>query len=58
MTQMGWVLLGWAVVIGAITLYAVSVILRGRQLATRVPQDRRRWMNSPDMPADTMGPTT
>ena len=39
----GYVYVGWAVVIGGGIAYAVSVLQRGRRIAERVPEGRRRW---------------
>jgi hypothetical protein len=41
---------GWIVGCGAIAVYAVRVLVRGRSLSRLVPEHRRRWMT-----ADTSG---
>lgn len=33
----------WVIVPGAIAVYSVVTILRGRRLSRRVPPERRRW---------------
>ena len=48
MTHLGYLLVGWGVSLGAGVLYAARLIVRGRQLAARVPADRRRWMTTED----------
>jgi heme exporter protein C len=35
---------GWAVTVGAVALYALAVLRKGRQLAAEVPPEERRWM--------------
>jgi hypothetical protein len=39
----GYVYVGWAVVIGGGVAYAASVLVRGRRAAEQVPEGRRRW---------------
>ena len=34
----------WIVTIGAVALYAVWLMRRGRTLAEQVPEEQRRWM--------------
>ena len=48
MTHLGYLLAGWGISLGALGLYAVRLTVRGRQLAARVPADRRRWMGAED----------
>lgn len=43
MTHVGYVAAGWAIPLGAIGLYALRVVLRGRRLAEQVPPEERRW---------------
>lgn len=43
----GYVFTSWALVLGAVGLYAARLVQRGRSLGRRVPADRRRWMTSP-----------
>ena len=45
---MGYAIAGWLVVLGALALYAVTLVMRERRLAAQVPPDRRRWMDAPD----------
>ena len=46
MDYLGYLIAGWAVVLGAVAVYAVSLISRGKALSARVPADRRRWMTT------------
>jgi len=46
MSEWGYVIAGWSVVVGGLAAYAASVVLRGRRLAPRVAPGRRRWMES------------
>jgi hypothetical protein len=50
-THLGYVLAGWSIGLGTLGAYAYSVLVRGRSLARRVPEDRRRWMTADDEPA-------
>ncbi len=43
MSDWAYILLGWSVTGGAVTLYALRVVVRGRILSRAVPEDRRRW---------------
>ncbi len=43
----GYVLGGYAAVFGALGLYALSVVRRGRAAARQVPPERRRWSDAP-----------
>lgn len=46
MTNLGYLLVGWGGALLVLGGYAVSLIVRGRAAAARVPADRRRWMTS------------
>jgi len=46
MTHIGYLIAGWGISLGAIGLYAVSLIRRGKVLAARVPAENRRWITS------------
>ena len=46
MDYLGYLIAGWAAVLGAVAVYAVSLIRRGKALSARVPADRRRWMTT------------
>lgn len=46
MTDLGYLLVGWGVSLAVIGLYSLSLVRRGRALATRVPADHRRWMTT------------
>ena len=43
----GYIVTAWAIVFGAVGLYALRLAQRGRSLAKKVPPARRRWMSSP-----------
>jgi hypothetical protein len=43
-TDAGYVIAGYALVLGSITAYVARLLLRGRALAKEVPAERRRWM--------------
>lgn len=46
MTHVGYIAAGWGISLGAIALYAWSVISRGRTLSRQVPVEKRRWISS------------
>lgn len=46
MTHLGYLLVGWGVSLGCGVLYAVRLVLRGRDLSARVPAGQRRWMSA------------
>ncbi|NNC80201.1 MAG: hypothetical protein HKN94_08625 [Acidimicrobiales bacterium] len=48
MTHVGYLIAGWGSVVTISFAYGVSVIVRGRKLAEKVPEDRRRWMTTKD----------
>lgn len=48
MTHLGYLIAGWGIALGAIALYAFSLIRRGNALAARVPVERRRWISTED----------
>ncbi len=43
--MMKYVYAGWALIIVGVAVYAVLMILKGRQLAKRLPPEERRWMS-------------
>ena len=45
MSDWGYIVLGWAATGGAVTLYSLRVLLRGRRLSRTVPEGQRRWMS-------------
>jgi len=47
MSQWGYVIAGWATVVGALGLYALSILARARRLIPRVAPEHRRWMETP-----------
>lgn len=53
MTHVSFLIAGWGISFGVMAVYALSVVRRGRAVAQRVPQDRRRWMTTRD--ADRIG---
>lgn len=40
----GYILAGYLSTFGAVALYTVRVLLRGRALAKQLPPEERRWM--------------
>lgn len=52
MTDLGYILAGWSMGLAALGVYAYSVLVRGRSLARRVPERRRRWMTADDALGD------
>lgn len=44
MSNWGYIIIGWGVTGGALGLYSSRLLLRGRALSRRVPEERRRWM--------------
>ena len=44
MTDAGYVIAGYSIVFGSLTLYVVRMLLRGRSLSKQVPPEDRRWM--------------
>jgi hypothetical protein len=47
-TDVGYVVGGWAIGLGALAVYAVRTLVRGRSLGRMVPEPRRRWMHADD----------
>ncbi|MFV0316766.1 MAG: hypothetical protein ACK5O2_07350 [Microthrixaceae bacterium] len=39
-----YIAMAWIVTIGAVALYAIWLVLRGRALSREVPPEDRRWM--------------
>lgn len=46
MEYAGYVLAGYGVVVGALGAYALWLVRRGRDVARRLPPERRRWSDS------------
>lgn len=46
MSHVGYLVVGWGVAVLVLAAYALSLVLRGRAIAPRVPLARRRWMTS------------
>lgn len=46
MSHLGYLLVGWSASLGALGLYALRVVNRGRKLTVLVPSERRRWMST------------
>ena len=46
MNGLGYIIASWTLVFGAVAIYAVRLVQRGRTLTRRVPNERRRWMSS------------
>jgi hypothetical protein len=40
----GYVVAGYLVTFGGLGAYAVWILVRGRRLSAKVPEERRRWM--------------
>lgn len=53
MTDLGYILAGWSIGLGTLGVYAYSVLVRGRSLSRRVPEERRRWMTADDAVDET-----
>lgn len=47
MSQWGWVILGWSLVVVVLGVYALTVLRRGARLTPRVAAERRRWISTP-----------
>lgn len=47
MNDWTFVTIGWLSVLGGVGVYALSIVVRARKLASRVPADRQRWMDAP-----------
>jgi hypothetical protein len=43
MTDAGWILAAYVIVLGGIALYAVRVVTRGRALAKQLPDEDKTW---------------
>lgn len=43
MSDAGWILGAWAIVLGGIGLYALRVVTRGRSLAKQLPDEDKTW---------------
>jgi hypothetical protein len=41
---MGYAIAGWSVALALLVAFAAWTIVRGRQLARRVPPERQRWL--------------
>lgn len=44
MDPWGYVVVGWAVTVGAFVATAVRTLAQGRRLARQLPPEDRRWM--------------
>lgn len=40
------IIVAWAIVIGGLGAYGLSVVARGKALAKQVPKSRQRWMTT------------
>lgn len=47
MTHLGYLIAGWAISFGLIVLYAIRLCILGSRLSKRVPDQQRRWLDSP-----------
>ena len=52
MTHLGYLMAGWGVSLVVLGGYAVRLVRRGRSLIALVPEDRRRWLESPGTDRD------
>jgi hypothetical protein len=43
---LGYIIAAWALVLGSVAAYAMSLVQRGRTMTRRVPRERRRWMST------------
>ncbi len=41
--EWSYVLVGWALIIAGVAVYAALVVRKGRQLSKQLPPDQRRW---------------
>lgn len=48
MTHVGYIVAGWSITVAVVVVYAGWVLLRGRIMSRRVPENRRRWMTPDD----------
>ena len=46
MNDVAYIVGAWAVGLGAIGIYSVRTLARGRSLSRMVPEHRRRWLTS------------
>jgi len=44
MTHVGYLVAGWGIVVGVLSVYAVRLARRGRALSSLVPNPHRRWL--------------
>ena len=47
MTHLGYLIAGWGISLVVLGGYALRLVRRGRSLSVEVPEDRRRWLESP-----------
>ena len=52
MTHLGYLMAGWGISLVVLGGYAVRLVRRGRSLIALVPEDRRRWLESPGTDRD------
>ena len=43
MTDAGWILAAYVIVLGGIALYAIRIVTRGRALAKQLPDEDKTW---------------
>ena len=46
MSHLGYLLAGWIIAVGILTIYAWRLIQKGKALSSQVPEHRQRWMSS------------
>jgi len=47
MTHLGYLIAGWGISLVVLGGYALRLAQRGRSLSALVPDERRRWLESP-----------
>lgn len=46
MSFLGYVIAGWSITFVAFSVYIYFVLKKGRSLSSKVPESRRRWIDS------------
>ena len=52
MTHLGYLIAGWGISLVVLGGYALRQVRLGRSLSADVPEDRRRWLESPGTDRD------
>ncbi|HJM27768.1 MAG: hypothetical protein QF596_05200 [Acidimicrobiales bacterium] len=45
MSHLGYLLAGWITAVGVLAVYAWRIIQKGKELSSKVPEHRQRWMS-------------